>query len=131
MRIGRFHWQAQLERSTAPKTCEAFERLLPFTSHLIHARWSGEAGWIPLGSLDIGVRYESPQTEPRPGQVLWHPGGISEAEILVPYGVTRFAGECGPLAGTHFLTLLVEPDELAELGPLLLWDGAQRVEIAR
>ena len=131
VRIGQFTWQARLERETAPKTCAAFEQLLPFTSHLLQARWSGDAGWVPLGSLDIGVRYECPRADPRPGQVLWHPSGLSEAELLVPYGVTRFASQYGPLTGNHFMTLLASPAELAELGPLLLWNGAQAIEISR
>ena len=50
--------------------------------------------------------------------------GVSEAELLIPYGPTRFASKAGQLAGNHFLTLEVDPVELAELGRGVLWNGA-------
>src|SRR5213082_1284093 len=53
---------------------------------LIHVRWSGEACWIPLGALDLGLGYENATSFPAPGQILLYPGGISETEILFPYG---------------------------------------------
>ena len=37
-------WVAQ-----APRTCAAFQAMLPFRNRLVQARWSGEAAWIPLG----------------------------------------------------------------------------------
>ncbi|HEV7913196.1 MAG TPA: DUF3830 family protein, partial [Albitalea sp.] len=33
----------------APLTVAAFRKLLPYRQKLIHVRWSGEAGWVPLG----------------------------------------------------------------------------------
>jgi Protein of unknown function (DUF3830) len=42
---------AKLEEDAAPATCEAFQTLLPYKQKLIQARWSGEAGWIPLGDF--------------------------------------------------------------------------------
>ena len=47
---GPFIFAARLEESAAPLTCAAFTRLLPYKQKIIHARWSGEACWIPLGS---------------------------------------------------------------------------------
>lgn len=48
--IDEYKLIAKLEEQSAPKTCAAFLKFLPFTSKIIHVRWSGEATWIPLGS---------------------------------------------------------------------------------
>ena len=109
----------------APLTAAAFRKLLPYRQTLIHARWSGEAGWVPLGDFRLGVGTENATSEPKPGQILFYPGGISETEILFPYGVSRFACKDGPLAGNHFLSVVEGP--LAELGRLLLRQGAQPI----
>ena len=109
----------------APLTAAAFRKLLPYRQHIIHARWSGEAGWIPLGDFKLGVGAENATDRPSPGQILFYPGGISETEILFPYGVSRFACKDGPLAGNHFLSVVEGP--LAELGRLILWKGAHPV----
>ena len=109
----------------APLTAAAFRKLLPHRQNLIHARWSGEAGWIPLGDFRLGVGAENVTERPAQGQILFYPGGISETEILFPYGVSRFACKDGPLSGNHFLSVVEGP--LAELGRLILWKGAQPV----
>jgi hypothetical protein len=68
---------------------------LPYQERLIHVRWSGEACWIPLGDLDLGVGYENATSYPAPGQLLLYPGGVSETEILLAYGSVRFASKVG------------------------------------
>ena len=50
---GPFSFRAHLEEERAPKTCEAFSKLLPFEQKVIHVRWSGESTWIPLGDFDL------------------------------------------------------------------------------
>lgn len=77
---------ARLEEQPAPKTCAAFLKLLPlpYRQKLIHARWSGEACWIPLGDFRLGVGAENPVSRPDPGQLLYYPGGISETEVVFP-----------------------------------------------
>jgi len=117
----------RLEERTAPKTCAAFLRLLPYRQKLIHARWSGEACWIPLGEFRLGVEPESAITHPAPGQLLFYPGGISEAEILFPYGKAAFACKDGPLAGSPILTVVEGAEQLSALGKLALWHGAQDI----
>jgi hypothetical protein len=84
--VGTFAFRARFERDAAPLTCARFESMLPYRERLIHVRWSGEACWIPLGGLDLGLGYESATSYPAPGQLLFHPGGISETEILLAYG---------------------------------------------
>ncbi len=124
---GRFTFTARLEDQAAPRTCEAFRKMLPFTDHLIHARWSGEAMWIPMGERRVDVPPESATSHPAPGQLLLYPGGVSEMEILVPYGSVLFASKVGQLAGNHFLTITDGLEDLAELGRHTLWSGAQDI----
>lgn len=133
IRVGPLKFGARLEKELAPETCRAFVARLPFRARLVQARWSGEAAWIPLGDLDIGVGQENAKTEPAPGEILFYPKGISETEILIPYGVTRFASKFGPLAGNHFMTILDGRDQLEEVGRLVVWEGAQDIviELAR
>jgi len=125
VRIGTLSFTARLESERAPRTTAAFLSRLPFEGQLVQARWSGEAGWVPLGAYDLGVAYENATSHPAAGEVLWHPPGVSEAELLVPYGATSFSSRVGQLAGNHFLTILDEGGGLAEVGRRLLWEGAQ------
>jgi hypothetical protein len=128
---GTFEFVARLEEEAAPQTCKAFERLLPFENKIVQARWSGEAAWIPLGDLDLGLGFENHTSFPAPGEILLYPGGYSETEILLPYGGTRFASIVGQLAGNHFLTIIRGREHLRELGQLVLWEGAQDVVFER
>lgn len=118
---------ARLEWERAPRTCAAFVKLLPFHAQLIQARWSGQAAWVPLGDFPIGIGAENAVHAPDPGELLLYPGGISEVEILVPYGKTRFACKDGELAGNHFLSVIDGGDALTALGEAVLWKGAQPI----
>jgi len=124
---GDFRFAARLEEEAARDTVAAFRRLLPLESRLIHARWSGEACWIPFGELDVGLGPENATSYPAPGQLLFYAGGVSETEILFPYGPTAFASKAGTLAGNHFATVLEGAAELEELGRKTLWEGAQAI----
>src|SRR6202011_1899896 len=126
--IGTFAFRVRFERDAAPLTCARFESMLPYRERLIHVRWSGEACCIPLGGLDLGLGYESATSYPAPGQLLFHPGGLSETEILLAYGSVRFTSKVGQLAGNHFLTIVEGAEHLPELGRLTLWQGAQPIE---
>ena len=130
IRIGPLSFAARLEIERAPRTSAAFQARLPFEGQLIQARWSGEAGWVALGDYDLGVAYENATSHPAPGQVLWHPPGLSEAELLVPYGNACFSSRVGQLAGNHFLTIVDNGTALAEVGRRLLWEGAQKIHFA-
>ena len=127
---GPFTFVARLETEKAPLTCAAFIKLLPFQHDLLHVRWSGAATWVPLGDLEIGVPPENATVYPGRGEILLYPGGVSETELLVPYGPTRFASKAGELAGNHFLTVVSGAEQLPELGRLTLWKGAQPIRIA-
>jgi hypothetical protein len=125
--VGALKFEARLEAERAPKTCARFVGMLPFKNRIIQARWSGEAAWIPLGDLELGLGYENHTSYPAPGQLLLYPGGISETEILFPYGGTVFASKMGQLVGNHFATIEDGADQLAALGKLVLWEGAQDI----
>lgn len=125
--IGVLEFIAQMEEAAAPATCAAFKKLLPFRNKIIQARWSGEAAWIPLGQLGLGLGYENHTSYPSRGEILLYPGGYSETEILFPYGSARFASKMGQLAGNHFLTVIEGRENLAALGHLVLWEGAQDI----
>lgn len=128
MTAGPLAFSGRLEEEAAPKTCALFRTLLPLTGKIVQARWSGQSAWVPLGyELDVDLPPENATTLPLPGQLLFYPGGVSEVEILVPYGPTSFLSVAGPLAGNHFLTLVDGAEQLGELRRLVLWEGAQDV----
>src|SRR3981081_613160 len=124
---GPIEFTARLGADAAPRSVAAFRKLLPMRSKIIQARWSGEAAWVPLGELEVEVEYENHTSHPGAGELLLYPGGISETEILFPYGATLFASKMGQLAGNHFATIYEGNDQLAELGKLVLWKGAQEI----
>ncbi len=124
--IAGIEFDAKFEED-APKTVSAFKAQLPYKSKVVHVRWSGEGVWIPLGDTDFGVDYENHTTYPAPGQFVLYPGGISETEILLAYGGVNFASKMGQLAGNHFITLTSNLDKLKEIGPKVLWEGAQDI----
>ena len=128
---GPFTFDAKLEEAAAPKTCASFLERLPFESQVVHVRWSGEGVWIPLGEMDFAVGYENHTSYPAPGQIILYPGGISETEILLAYGGVHFACKMGQLAGNHFITITSGQENLAALGKMALWQGAQTIVFAR
>lgn len=128
---GDYKLLACFERTTAPMTCYFFESILPFCEKLIHVRWSGEAVWTPLGSLSSSLPPENATSHPAPGQILFYPGGLSEAELLIAYGGVQFASKLGQLAGNHFMTIVDGVEHLRDLGGDTLWSGAQAILIER
>ena len=100
-------------------------KLIAVREKIIHARWSGEACWIPLGTFDLSVGPENPISDPKPGQILFYPAGVSETEILISYGSARFNSVTGELRGNHFLTIVDGLDRLGWLGREILWHGSE------
>ncbi|OLP60964.1 cyclophilin-like superfamily protein [Xaviernesmea oryzae] len=131
LKAGAYRFEARLETEAAPQTCAAILKLLPYRERIIHVRWSGEGLWIPLGTADFGIGYENHTSFPTPGQMLLYPGGISETEMLLAYGAVHFKSKMGQLAGNHFLTVTSPLEDLAKLGRMVLWEGAQPLEISR
>ena len=127
IKAARFEFIARFESARALKTCAKFRTMLPYSQRIIHVRWSGEACWIPLGQLDLGLAYENHTSYPTPGEIILYPGGISETEILLSYGSVHFASKVGQIAGNHFLTIVEGADQLRSLGECVLWQGAQDI----
>ena len=126
--VGTHELTARLEEAKAPRTIAALRRLLPLEGRLVQARWSGEAAWVPLGwELDLGIGPENATSYPAAGELLLYPGGLSEVEILFPYGATCFASKMGQLAGNHFATIERGRERLAEIGNAVLEEGAQPI----
>lgn len=125
--VAGLRFVARLETELAPKTTARFRAMLPLKAKLMQARWSGEAGWIPFGDLDVDLGFENHTSYPAPGHLLLYPGGLSETEILFPYGPTLFASKAGQLAGNHFATIYEGHEHFGELGHRILWEGAQDI----
>jgi hypothetical protein len=53
----RIHGALRARRGLA--NLRQIRSMLPYRERLIHVRWSGEASWIPLGNLDLGLGCEN------------------------------------------------------------------------
>lgn len=130
--LGASRFRARIESTLAPASCSALLALLPHEGRVLHARWSGEALWSPLGAswpAGTRLRRESATSRPQPGQLLLYAGRRSEPELLLPYGPTRFACAAGALAGNPVLTILERLEELERLGRSILERGATSLRI--
>ena len=130
--IGTERFTARLRRDLAPRSCDYLMGLLPYVGQAIHARWSGEALWVPLAETvpaDLVLPWESATADPVPGQVLLYAGERSVPELYIPYGANRFACKHGPLEGNLVLTIEGAVQRLAEVGPQVLWKGARELRI--
>ena len=127
--VGTLVFTARFEDRGAPRSCAAFRRLLPYRERIIQTRWSGEAAWVPMGELDLGLPAENATSHPSRGDILLYPRGASETELIFAYGSCSFSSKVGQLAGNHFLTLTAGFEHLPEMGRLVLWKGAQPILI--
>ena len=125
IRVGQQNFFAEWETDTAPRTCELFRKLLPLKMKIIHCSWSGEGVWVPLRKWEMQWHKENETSHPKPGQMLLHPGGQSEPELLIPCGICVFNSRFGILKGNHFATISKGMDGLTRLHQSLLWEGAQ------
>jgi hypothetical protein len=125
-------FRANLHQDQAPKTVEALLQLLPYRSKVIHARFSGEAIWIPLpADFHLNVPLENQTSYPSKGELLYYPGFVSEKEVLIPYGATVFSSRVGQLPGNHFATITDGHERLASVGTKVLWEGAKEISISK
>lgn len=126
--VGRHTFAGQMEPGRSPRSAQFLADLMPLQRSVIHARWSGEAGWAPL-KVDVQLPAENAIAHPQPGQILLYAGQLSEPELLIPYGPCAFACRDGALAGNHVITLENIDASLRELGTTLLWKGAQELRL--
>jgi len=129
IKMEQYLFKGLMEEDKAPQTCNAIKKMLPLRNKIVHARWSGEAVWIPFGEMKIGVGPENPTCYPQKGEIVLYPGGISEMEIFIPYGHCAFSSKSGRLPGNHFLTITEGIENLPALGNKVLWEGAQDIAI--
>jgi Protein of unknown function (DUF3830) len=128
--VAGYELAARFEEQRSPRTVAFVRTMLPYESQLIQARWSGQAAWIPMGEYEVGdLGLEDPTSYPAPGQMLLYPGGVSEVEILFPYGDTCFATKAGQLAGNVFASVVDGLEHLPTIGELVLWRGAQAIRL--
>jgi hypothetical protein len=134
MTIGTEIFHARLRYDLAPRSCDRLVSLLPYHGNLVHARWSGQSCWSPLSSVWPKGEQLAPENAiayPSRGEILLYGGEISEPELLIPYGPSRFACMAGPLAGNPVLLIEDRLARLAELGNQILWRGAVDLLIER
>lgn len=129
IQIAEESFVAVLRTDLAPLSCAWLASQLPLRLTMIHARWSGEACWAPLGRADLGLPHESATSHPLLGEVLLYGGGLSEPELLFPYGPSKFASKAGTLAGNPLLTFIDGFDRLETIGRRVLWEGATELRI--
>lgn len=127
--IGDYVFKAKLHTDKAPETCRMLLEKMPITGKAIQARWSGEAAWLEMNPYGIEAPQENATSYPGPGQLLYYPGGVSEKEILIPYGSAIFASKFGLLPGNHFATIVEGTDFLGLMGELVFREGAQKITI--
>jgi Protein of unknown function (DUF3830) len=130
--IGGESFEVLLQYDLAPRSCARLEGLMPYHGKLLHAQWSGQSCWSPLAALwppGLPLLPENATSYPSPGQVLLFGGDLSEPELLIAYGPSRFASKAGPLAGNPVLMIEDRLGRLAELGRQILWCGAVDLHI--
>ncbi|MFP3951968.1 MAG: DUF3830 family protein [Candidatus Bathyarchaeia archaeon] len=127
--IDGYEFEAEMHEKDAPETCRKLKGALPITGQVIQARWSGEAVWLKMDPQDIEVPLENQTSYPGKGELLYYRGGVSEKELLIPYGSARFASKVGLLPGNHFATIIRGTKELSEMGEKVLWNGSQKIRI--
>jgi Protein of unknown function (DUF3830) len=133
IKIENEKFTANLHQEKAPNTIKALERVFPYSSKVIHARFSGEAIWVPLpGDFPVNVQLEGQTSYPSKGELLYYPGFVSEKEILIPYGAAQFSSKVGLLPGNHFASILsADLPRLAQMGNKVLWEGAKTILIEK
>jgi len=127
--IGEHFFKAKLHTEKAPETCRLLMEKMPITGKAIQARWSGEAAWLQMDPYGVEAPQENATSYPGPGQLLYYPGGVSEKEILIPYGSAIFASKFGLLPGNHFATIVEGVEFLEKMGEMVLWKGAQDIKL--
>lgn len=121
---GPFEFAGTLEGKAAPMATAWLTKQFPINGALQHARWSGEAAWLPLSGAPQ-LLPENATAHPQPGHILLYTGVLSHAELLIPYGACAFASKAGTLAGSPVITLDNPLEDLRALGDLLIAKGMQ------
>jgi hypothetical protein len=84
-----------------------------------------------MDSVGIDAPAENQTCHPSRGDLLYYPGGVSEKELLIPYGSAIFSSKVGLLQGNHFAVITEGLSRLPDMGRKVLWEGAQRIIIEK
>jgi hypothetical protein len=125
---GPYEFAGTLELDAAPAAVTWLVNQFPLAGTVQHARWSGEAVWLPLGGKPQ-LAPENATAYPRPGQILLYAGTMSQAELLLAYGACAFASKAGSLAGSPVVALDGPIEDLRALGSLLIDEGVQPLKL--
>jgi hypothetical protein len=126
--VGPYEFAGTLELHAAPAAVAWLVNQFPLKGTVQHARWSGEAVWLPLGGTPQ-LAPENATAHPRPGQILLYAGMVSQAELLIAYGACAFASKAGSLAGSPVVALDGQLEGLRALGNLLIEKGVQPLKL--
>lgn len=125
---GPYKFSGTLELETAPIAVAWLVDQFPLKGTVQHAKWSGEAAWVPLSGTPP-IAPENATVHPRPGQILLYAGMLSQPELLLPYGACAFASKAGSLAGSPVIALDGPVEDLRALGGLLISKGVQPLNL--
>lgn len=110
----------------------ALAALLPLVGSVRHAKWSGEAFWLPLDQPILDLPTATATSYPAPGDVVLYGGdGPGVPELLFAYGAVHFRGKTGSMHAVHVFSVDGGVDVLAEIGRLTDWSGAQPFRLER
>lgn len=113
---------------SAPITCNAFEKILPFTRTFHHARISGEEIWISdVQPLDIIQENASVFT--RPGEVVFGPSKPQRSKTANCFGIYYGSGRGFDAANIFARVVKQDLQKLVELGISIWNNGSEQITI--
>ena len=118
----------QYYRDTAPVTCNAFERILPFTRTFHHARVSGAEIWID-DVPELNIIQENASVFTEPGEVVFGPSKPLRTRTANCMGI--YYGNGKGLDAANIFARVVDSDveKLTRLGNKIWKSGSQQITI--
>ncbi|HET9825894.1 MAG TPA: DUF3830 family protein [Chitinophagaceae bacterium] len=122
------HFKYDLE--SAPVTCDAFEKILPFTRKFFHARISGEEIWISdVPQLDI--IQENASVFIRPGEAVFGPLKPRRVKTANCFGIYYGAGRGFDAANIFARVVKEDLHKLIDLGIKIWNNGSEEITVSR
>ena len=121
---------AVLLEKEAPKTCDAFWRVLPMSHQAVHASWSGECIIVqPCGVvLETGSSGENETIFIGPGEIALF---ASIQELLIFYGRGQPRWRSGPTPVTVFARIVDGLGEFASECTKMTREGAKDIRVRK
>ncbi len=140
---------ADLLEDSAPKTCKKVLSLLPIESYVLHARWCGNAIFIPEVPR-MRLEPENRTILCTAGDILWGPEDFFQGdffhdpqykgELFIAYDEAIFQGkwarccrlpDVGPIPTNLFAKISENLEELKELGERVQKEGMKNITVKR